>query len=67
MSGCAHQPGAPPTQKKIYSTTCRIPLRPFDYLVKAGQPARREVFPGRYATRRIRKLHLDFWPPLFDA
>jgi len=28
------------------STTCRIQVRPFDYMVKAGQPARQKVFPG---------------------
>jgi hypothetical protein len=31
---------------KISWTTCRIPVRPFDYMVKAGQPARQKVLPG---------------------
>ena len=45
--------------KEIVSTTCRIPVRPFDYMVKAGQPIRHKLFPGRYATRKIRKSRVD--------
>jgi hypothetical protein len=37
-------------EKKISSTICRIPMGPFDNVVKAGQPARQparqKVFPG---------------------
>src|SRR5208282_1229864 len=43
--------GAPGTLKhpriKISWTICRIPVRPFDYIVKAGQPARRNAVTGR--------------------
>jgi hypothetical protein len=38
---------------------CRIRVRAFDYMVKAGQPALQKVFPGRYAMRKIRKSHVD--------
>jgi len=34
-------------------------VRPFDYIVKAGQPARQKVFRGRYATREICKSRVD--------
>ena len=48
---------------KISRTVCRIPVRAFDYMVKAGQPARQKVFPGRYAMREIGKSHVDSRPP----
>lgn len=32
--------------KEIVSTTCRIPVRPFDYMVKAGQPIRHKLLSG---------------------
>ena len=35
-------------------------MRPFDYMMKAGQLARQKVFPGRYATRKICKARVDF-------
>jgi hypothetical protein len=34
------------TFSSSFRTICRIPVRPFDYMVKAGQPARQKVFPG---------------------
>ena len=33
-------------------TSCRIPARPFDYRVKAGQPARIVQEEDRYTKRR---------------
>jgi hypothetical protein len=34
-------------------------VRPFDYMVKAGQTARQKVFPGWYATGKICKSRVD--------
>jgi len=31
---------------RISKTICRIPVQPFDYVVKAGQLARQKVSPG---------------------
>jgi hypothetical protein len=36
--------------------------RRFNYKVKAGQPIRHKLFPGRYATRKIRKSRVDSRP-----
>ena len=33
-----------------------------NYKVKAGQPIRQKLFPGRYATRKIRKSRVDSRP-----
>jgi hypothetical protein len=49
------------------STTCRIQVWPFDYMVKAGQPARQKVFPGRYATRKNSQIACRFRATLFDV
>ncbi len=50
-------------QERIRQSTCRIQVRPFDYMVKAGQPARQKVFPRGYATRKICKSRVDSQSP----
>src|SRR5580700_3408712 len=46
------------------STTCRIPVEPFDYVVKAGKPARKKgVSQGDTLGEKICKSRVDFPPP----
>lgn len=43
--------------RKISSTICRIPVRPFDYVVKAGQSARPMTVTGKVMTRYLIAIH----------
>jgi hypothetical protein len=43
-------------RSKIYWTICPIPVRPFDYIVKAGQAARPQTIEPKIKT--VREIEL---------
>ena len=57
QAGCA--PVEKGTEENISWTTCRIPLRPFDYMVKAGNGPPKTEIKDRY--RRRRKSCHSIW------
>jgi hypothetical protein len=58
-----------PAEPAVHIRTGRIPVRPFNYIVKAGQPARRPLQEnGEIMTPYLVAIHLpdDYNPPAED-